>query len=124
MENAQDEQSRHQSDAPAVPDHASLYGQISPRKRVLSGIPEVSSATDPDSPNGSFSATSSDKEAYRKSMDALNLIEFMRESDMRMAGQRERYLAGQVGQTVETGTEGTGKVSVVAKVNQEGTDVE
>jgi hypothetical protein len=31
----------------------------------------------------SLSATSSDKEVYRRSIDALKLIEFMRESDIR-----------------------------------------
>lgn len=54
---------------------------LSPRNRVLSGIPEMS-VEDAESNVSSLSATSSDKEVYRKSIDALKLIEFMRESDM------------------------------------------
>jgi hypothetical protein len=41
------------------------------------------SVEDVESDISSLSAASSDKEVYRKSIDALNLIEFMRESDMR-----------------------------------------
>jgi hypothetical protein len=70
---------------PEVPEHS--YGTpLSPRKRVLSGIPEMS-----ESQRSSPSATSSDKEVYRKSIDALNLIEFMRESDMRKSAAVPDY---------------------------------
>jgi hypothetical protein len=55
---------------------------LSPRNRVLSGIPEMS-VEDTESQMSSPSATSSDKEVYRKSIDALNLIELVRESSMR-----------------------------------------
>ena len=66
---------------PEVPSH-NFGTPLSPRNRVLSGIPELS-GEDAESQNSSPSATSSDKEVYRKSIDALNLIELMRESDMR-----------------------------------------
>ena len=66
---------------PNVPNHG-FGAALSPRNRVLSGIPEIS-GEDGESQNSSPSATSSDKEIYRKSINALNLIEFMRESDMR-----------------------------------------
>lgn len=63
---------------PEVPEH-SFGTTLSPRKRVLSGIPEMS-AEDAESQRSSPSATSSDKEVYRKSIDALNLIDFMGEN--------------------------------------------
>ena len=66
---------------PDVPNHG-FGATLSSRNRVLSGIPEIS-GEDGESQNSSPSATSSDKEIYRKSINALNLIEFMRESDMR-----------------------------------------
>ena len=66
---------------PDVPNH-NYHAHLSPRNRVLSGITEMS-VEDSESQSSSPSATSSDKEMYRKSIDALNLIEFMRESDMR-----------------------------------------
>ena len=66
---------------PEVPNH-DFCSQPSPSKRILSGIPELSSE-DTESDGASVSATSSDREAYRKNVDALNLIEILRESDMR-----------------------------------------
>ena len=67
--------------APNAPNH-SCCTPLSPRNRVLSGIPEMS-VEDAESDVLSLSATSSDKEVYRRSIDALKLIECMRESDMR-----------------------------------------
>lgn len=79
--------------APEVPDHGSFTapaaaGPLSPRRRVLSGITEMS-VEDAESEKDTLSATSSERDMYKKSIDALNLIEFMRESDMRFAPDYE-----------------------------------
>ena len=58
-------------------------------KRILSGIPEISSVEDPDSPP--HSATSSDREVFRQSVAALSLIDMLRESDMRLTPSPRRF---------------------------------
>jgi hypothetical protein len=72
-----------------VPNH-SVCTPLNSRNRVLSGIPEMS-AEDAESQRSTLSATSSDKEVYRKSIDALNLIELMRESSMRKSAAVPDY---------------------------------
>ena len=59
---------------------------ISPHKRMLSNIPELP-IENAEEEERSLSATSSDREAYRKSIDALTLIELMGENEMR----KEKY---------------------------------
>lgn len=75
--------------SPDVPTQ-NFHTPLSPRNRVLSGIPEMS-AEDAESERSSPSATSSDREAYRKSIDALNMIEMMGESDVRMGADVPDY---------------------------------
>jgi len=75
----------HQPQIPDAPPHG-LYAHIPHYKRVMSNIPEMSSVAASDSGKDnspSLSMTSSDREAYRKSLDALDLIEFMLEGDLR-----------------------------------------
>ena len=74
---------------PEVADH-NFGSPVSQWKRVLSGIPETS-AEDAESQKSSPSATSSDKEVYRKSIAALSLIESKRESDMRKSAAVSDY---------------------------------
>jgi hypothetical protein len=85
---------------PEVADH-SLGSPVSQRKRILSGIPEMS-AEDAESQKSSPSATSSDKEVYRKSIAALSLIESMRESDMQKSTAMPDYEGNEYG-SVELG---------------------
>ena len=80
---------------PEVADH-NFGSPVSPWKRILSGIPEMS-AEDSESQKSSPSATRGDKEVCKKSIATLSLIESKRESDMQKSAAVSDYEGNEYG---------------------------
>lgn len=115
---------------PAMPQN-DYYTNMPPQKRVLSTVPEISIASsDSDKAmSSSLSITSTDREVYGKSLDALNLIEFMKEGDLRSPrvckrqsprGESENRGYGEdvSEEAVETGVAKAVRVGAVAAMNR------